>query len=907
MKFSCFRLALVVAGCASLSAHQAGAAAVSSKPLTDPHDRLPLGFEPNLGQTSKQVQWLARGPSYTLFLAGNDAVLEMNATTPPGRPGEPPTIRSSALRMNLVRATKAEPANGERPLAGKANYFTGKDATKWQRDVPTYGQVRLHDVYPGIDLLYHGRQGRLEYDFVVAAGADPSVIRLRFDGAKPALAANGDLKLPVADKEVRFDRPVAYQVKDGVRQPVDSRFTIAMNQQVSFKLGAYDVRRELIIDPTLIFLGALGTGDQQSVPNGMAVNAAGEIILTGITNDLTFPTTTGALQTSCQTYSTAAAAAHYVRCGASSASSAFVTKISADGTSLVYSTYLHGGGGAEYGESVAVDAAGDAYLLGATSSSDFPITTDAYETLCQPYYPMVGVSNPPNFGARTAECDNMANGGGTEYTVNGPVLFVAKLNPGGSALLYSTFFGGSMAVLPVALALDSANNIYFSGYVQNALAASGIYPNTSNIQFPVTAGAYQSVGTGLEAATLSKLSADGHTLLYSTLLGVTDPTFFATTQPFALAVGPNGMAYLGGMTLASKFPTTFGAIRTSCVTSATAADCVKNTGFLSAFDTTKMGDASLVYSTFIGGTEVAGSNSPMQQVLGLAADSANNVYVTGNTAAIDFPTTPGAYQTTCGHANPGNQCAAAFLSKVNPTGSAFVWSTYLGGTSASPVSTQGNAVALDAQGRVYLYGLSQDGGGDFPVVNPLQAYFGGSKVFVAAFSADASQLMFATRFGNTSAAAVSSEQPIANNGIAVDPSGNIYFAGYTSGGGGFVTTAGAYSTTATGGFNRGFFAKVSPMDATPSPDAGASDAASDAASLDAAEMDAANPDATSVDATVDLGGADAGVRKSSSGGCGCSMSDRERSPAAGAFLSLAVLAMVRRRRRAQTLRGRGMS
>ena len=841
-------------------------------------DKLPLSFEPNVGQTSKAVQWLARGPSYTLFLTGHDAVLELSAITSARGPGERPAIRAAALRMRLVGAKLPEGVTPAEPLPGTANYFSGKDASGWQRNVPTFGQVRLRQVYPGIDLVYYGRQGRLEYDFVVAAGADASAIRLKFEGALTKLAANGDLELPLAEKEVRFGKPVAYQMKEGVREPVDGSFVVDKKRQVTFKLGTYDTHRELIIDPALMFLGTLGTGDQQTVPNGMAVDAAGEIILTGVTNDLTFPTTTGALQTSCRTYSAAATAASYTRCGASSASSGFVTKISADGKSVVYSTYLHGGGGAEYGEAVVADAAGDAYVLGATSSNDFPVTADAYEAFCQPNYPEIGISNPAVYGPETSQCDNNANGGGTEYTVNGPVLFVAKLNPAGSALLYSTFVGGSMAVLPVALALDDAANIYFTGYLQNALSAANAYPNSSNIQFPVTTGAYQSVGVGLQAATLSKLSADGHTLLYSTLLGVTDPnTFFANSQPLALAVGPNGKAYLGGITLASEFPTTPGAIRTTCVTSATAPDCVKYTGFLSAFDTTKSGAASLVYSTFLGGTEVAGSNTPMQQVLGLAADSANNVYVTGVTTAVDFPTTAGVYQPTCGHANAANQCNAAFLSKVNPTGSAFLWSTYLGGTGANPVTTQGNAVTLDAEGHVYVYGLSQDGGGDFPTVNPIQAYFGGNKLFIAAFSADATQLIFATRFGNTSTAAVSSEQPIANNGIAVDTTGNVYFAGYTNAGGGLTPTAGTYSTAATAGFNRGFFGKISPvLVATPKADGGTTDG-----SADAAHLDGGNPD---------------GGRKPSSGGCGCDVSSAPSSAMALGLLCLTVLATSRRRR-----------
>jgi beta-lactam-binding protein with PASTA domain len=804
-------LICLLPGRASSAAKPDSPASKASKRVSVSYGKLPLSFEPNLGQTAKEVQWLARGPEYTLYLTGPDAVLQLNAILPAAKPGEPLTINSSALRMNLLGAKAAEREGGEEPEQGKANYFTGNDPTKWQRDVPMYAKVHMQGVYPGVDLKYYGHRGELEYDFVVSPGADASAIRLRFDGAKPTLAANGDLVLPVeGGPEVRFDKPVIYQWKDGVRQPVDGSFVVADNHQVSFKLGAYDHSRELTIDPTLLFLGTLGTGNQQSVPNGMAVDVAGEIILTGITNDLTFPTTADALQPIC-TNSSAIFNANYHRCGPSSASSGFVTKISADGTELIYSTYLHGLSGQEYGDAVAADTSGDAYILGMTSSNDFPITGDAIQTLCQPVYATTLLGVPT--GSAFASCDGNFAGGGTEFVYQGPTLFIAKLDPTGSTLLYSTFFGGTIPTYPVALALDSSNNIYFASYLQNAEPANDVYPSAGAIAFPVTSSAYQSSGVGVQSATLSKLSADGHTLLYSTLMGgITTNTFFGYTQPLALAVGQNGLAYIGGITLTSEFPTTLGAVKPNCVgNTPDNGDCIGYTAFLSAFDTTQSGSASLAYSTYIGGTETAAGNTVQNQVNGLIADSFNNVYVAGSTTRIDYPTTAGAYQTTCGHFNAGNTCSAAFLSKINPTGTGYIWSTYFGGTSANPAPATGNAVALDAQGLVYLYGMSQDGGGDIPTVNPLQAYFGGNKLFIAAFSPDASTLLFGTRLGNTSTTTTSSEDPIANNGIGVDAEGNIYFAGQTNDNGSMPTTPGTYATTATAGFNRGFFGKISPV------------------------------------------------------------------------------------------------
>jgi hypothetical protein len=780
------------------------------------YGQLPLSFEANRGQTSSNVQWLARGPEYTLFLTGNDAVLQMNRIVAGKRgaanPEElKPSISSSVVRMSLLGAGTSLQTTGEDLQSGKANYFTGNDPAKWQRDVPMYGKVQMQGVYPGVALAYYGHRGELEYDFVVAPGADASAINLRFDGAKPALAANGDLVLPVeGGPEVRFNKPVVYQMKDGARQPVEGSFVIADNKagvQISFHLGAYDHSRELVIDPKLLFVGTLGTGNYETQANGMAVDAAGEIFLTGVTADLAFPTTSGALQPTCPAMSPVSAQNGYARCGGGYLSSGFVTKISADGTSLLYSTYLHGLSGGESGQSIAADAAGDAYVLGATSSNDFPVTPNAYEAYCLPHYEMNGCCSLASPLTAVSGCDAYNSSG--EYGVGGPSLFISKLNPSGSALLYSTFFDGSNASYPVGIALDSSNNIYFSGYESSAQSANNVYPFNATIQFPVTANAYQQVGVGMPAATLSELSANGQTLLYSTFLGTLGTTsYFASTQPLAMTIGPNGMAYVGGITYASGFPTTPGSVKPACVVSSgNSENCQGFTGFVSAFDTTKAGAASLAYSTFIGGDETPGSNIPMNQVNALAADSSNNLYVAGNTYAYDYPTTPGVYQPACGHTNSANECSTAFVSKIDPTGSAYVWSTFYGGTSANPPNESASGVQVDAAGRVYLYGLSN--GGDLPQVNPVEPWYGNNEIFIATLSADATQLLFGTYFGNPT---FGGAQPIPSNGIVLDAAGNIYFAGSDNPGSGWTSsTPGTYSDPITGGWNITFFGKISPV------------------------------------------------------------------------------------------------
>ncbi len=793
------------------------------------YGQLPLSFEPNRGQTSANVQWLSRGPEYTLFLAGDDAVLEMNKIVPADRGAHNPaelraSMSSSVLRMSLLGGRAAERTTAEEPQSGKANYFAGNDPAKWQQDVPMFGKVRMQGVYAGVDLVYYGHRGELEYDFVVAPGADASAIKLHFDGAEPKLAANGDLVLPVeGGPEVRFNKPVAYQMMDGVRQPVEGSFVIADSKaggQIGFKLGAYDHSRELVIDPTLLFVGALGTGNFETQANGMAVDSTGEIILTGLTGDVNFPVTAGALQTVCNQYSAPFAANNFTRCGNELYNgSAFVTKISADGTSLVYSTYLHGLSGLESGQAVAADAAGDAIVLGQTGSDDFPVTADAYQSICMPYYYPIGVlgGNPSDFYQPAAEhCDGYFAGGGTEWVSGGPTLFIAKLNPTGSALIYSTFFGGTNPTYPTSLALDSSDNIYFTSYLQGAEATNNIYPQNGNIQFPVTANAFQSApATNTpQAATLSELSADGHTLLYSTFIAATSPSNPAWVQPLSLAVAPNGIAYVGGWTYSDAFPTTPGSVRPACVDSSVYNGgnengfCEGYTGWLAAFDTTQSGSASLMYGTYIGGPEIPTGNSAQNQVLGLAADSQNDIFVTGLTLSPNYPTTIGAYQTACVGTTVCNQ--TAFLTKIDPTGSKYLWSTYFGGIHGSS-GGYGTAIGFDAKNDVYLFGYNSNYGFDLPLVNPIEPIpYGASYAFLATFSSDGSQLLFSTPLGSqlTTGANV---YPVPNNGMALDGNGNIYFSAYGSDSGNFVTTPGTYATMVAGGGPRSYFGKISPV------------------------------------------------------------------------------------------------
>ena len=785
------------------------------------YDQLPLSFEPNVGQTSRQVQWLSRGPEYTLFLAGPDAVLELSKAVPAAKPGGSAKIDTTALRMDLLGGNLAPSSTGEEPQIGKVNYFTGNNRAQWHSDVSLYGRVLLHQVYPGIDLAYYGHQGQLEYDFIVAPGADASTIRVRFDGARPQLAANGDLVLGVNGNEVRFHQPVVYQIVDGQRHPVEGAFQMAKNGDVSFHLGPYDPGRELVIDPTLVYTGTFGTASENDAPAGMAVDSKGELIITGTTNDLNFPATSGAYQTSCGPVSATDTANGIIRCAVgneSSMSSAYVMKLSADGTQLVYATYLHGITGWEKGAAVQADAAGNAVVIGQTASADFPLVNAPaipQMSLCQPHIPTGG-------GAAVQTCSGYFDGGGTEWTIQGPSGFISKLSADGSGLLYSAFMGFSGTTYPQSLALDASGNMYMLSQVNNA----DPNPNPSNsgeVFYPTTSTAFQTAGVGDYETALTVLSADGQTLMYSTIFGETEPvangcgSCLSGTVPSSVAVGQSGTVFIAGETSAGTLPVTTGTVQTSCIL-AKLSQCTDNAGYVAAFDITKSGAASLEWATYVSGPDNP-NTAVSTQLNAIAADANNNVYLTGYTTDGLFPITKGAYASTCpiDTRSGANFCDnAVFVSKLNSTGTAYTWSTFIAPTQGASSSATSNAIALDAQNNVYVYGDS--GALNIPAVNPLTQYpdnWYQPYPFLTVLNPTGTNLLFSSQIAPSNY--VSSMQ----NGLALDSARNIYMVGNTQGGQSlFVgsttltswpTTKGTYSTAITGTGAIPFFAKVAAL------------------------------------------------------------------------------------------------
>src|SRR5438046_915685 len=544
-------------------------AAAAEARVSQSYGKLPLDFEANQGQTHQDVRSLARGAGYSLYLTAGEAVLVLTKPNPdakrdlrstPERRGTQPRGTPVVVRMSLVGAAPKPPVSGLDELPGKANYLIGKDPAKWRTNVPTYAKVHYRAVYPGIDLVYYGNQRQLEYDFVVAPGADPNRIVLGFQGAERLeINAEGELVLHAAGEVIRQRVPVIYQEINGVRTKIEGRYVLKDAHRVGFQVAAYDQNRPLVIDPTLVYATYLGSSGWD-YGSGIAVDAAGSAYVTGSTSSADFPTA-NALQ---------AAKAGF--------QNAFVTKLNPTGSALVYSTYL-GGSGGDGGTGIAVDTAGNAYVTGSTRSIDFPTV------------------NPLQ----------AAYGGDGD-------AFVSKLDAAGSALLYSTYLGGSGSDAGCGIAVDTCGNAYVTG-------------ETRSTDLPTTPGAIQTTYGGscmtcVGDAFVTKLDATGSALVYSTYLGGS-----SGDEGLGIAVDAAGSAYVTGGTGSADFPTTAGAFQTTYG---------GGDAFVTKLNAT---GTALVYSTYLGGSRGDGG-------FGIAVDAAGSAYVTGSTNSTDFPTTPGAIQTT---------------------------------------------------------------------------------------------------------------------------------------------------------------------------------------------------------------------------------------------------------------------
>jgi uncharacterized repeat protein (TIGR01451 family) len=428
----------------------------ASARLAEGYGKLPLRFEVNRGQTSPRVKFLARGSGYTLFLAESGAVLRLRD--------------AGTLRLTLEGANRKPVVSGVEELPGRSNYLLGADARAWRTGVEAFGKVKYESVYKGIDAVYYGRQGQLEYDFVVAPGADPGRIKLRFDGARGTrVDENGDLVIEAEGGDVRQQRPVAYQEFDDGRREVAAGYALDARGRVRFELGDYDRTRALVIDPVLIYSSYLGGADADQGAS-IAVDAAGSAYVVGTTASTDFPTS-NALQSSKSDFN-----------------DAFVVKLSPDGKSLVYATYL-GGNGDDFGAAVAVDTGGNAYVGGLTGSGSFPTTPGAFQTAKE------GLSD----------------------------AFLAKLNPTGTALVYSTYIGGNGVEQVNSIAVDAAGAAHVAGRTDSFnftrfpianRAGSPAYSSTNG------GASWGASSAGLTASTVSDFAVAGSNVYAASNFGV---------------------------------------------------------------------------------------------------------------------------------------------------------------------------------------------------------------------------------------------------------------------------------------------------------------------------------------------------------------------------------------------------
>jgi len=681
------------------------------------YGKLPLSFEVNRGQADRRVKFLSRGSGYSLFLTPTETVLALHepGSRNIGHPAEvlstltereaqqtPPTV----LRMKLVGANRTPQISGVEQRTGKSNYFIGNDPKKWRTNVPNYTKVRYRNVYAGVDVVYYGNQRQLEHDFIVAPGADPQAILLAFYGAeRMQVDAQGDLVLQASEGEVRLLKPVVYQQAGGVRQEIAASYLLKDNNQVGFEVASYDRAKPLIIDPVLVYSTYLGgTGGDLGI--GIAVDREGNAYVTGGTNSSDFPgTSTSTIQPSF-----------------GGGEDAFVSKLNEDGTALVYSTYL-GGTGTDRGFGIAVDREGNAYVTGFTASPNFPGTStstiqstlggggvDAFvsklnedgSVLVYSTY-LGGTGTDQGFGiavdrqgnAYVTGATNSSNFPGTSTSTIQPTFggsgdaFVSKLNGDGTALIYSTYLGGSGGDQGNGIAVDREGNAYVTGFT-----SSTNFPGTSTSTIQPTNG-------GGGDAFVSKLNEDGSALVYSTYLGGT-----GNDQGFGIAVDREGSAYVTGFTSSTNFP-------------GTSTSTIQPTfgGGGDAFVSKLNEDGTaLVYSTYLGG-------SGFDLGFGIAVDRKGNAYVTGQTASPNFPTKNALQPSNGGDVD-------AFVSKLNEDGTALVYSTYLGSSGFD----QALGIAVDREGNAYVTG--QTTSPNFPTKHPLQPTFagGGTDAFVSKIS-----------------------------------------------------------------------------------------------------------------------------------------------------------------------------
>ncbi|HXK11047.1 MAG TPA: SBBP repeat-containing protein [Vicinamibacteria bacterium] len=665
--------------------------------------KLPLRFESNEGQADARVRFLARGPGYGLLLASSEIVLLLDQapsaapdpSTGPARPRPAPRGRS-VLRMRFAAARPKPETEGVDELPAKSNYFLGNDPKRWRSGVRQYGRVVYRGLWKGVELTFYGTtQGQLECDFAVLPGGDPRAIRLAFEGALGLrLDGEGHLVIRTGAGEVVLQRPLAYQEVNGVREVRRGSWVLRGRKRVGFRIEAYDKRTALVIDPVLVYSTYLG-GHLDEGASAIAVDGAGNAYLTGWTSSIDLPMAGMPFQ------------------GAlAGLSDAFVAKLSPT-AGLVYSTYL-GGSGTDYGAGIVVDAAGNAYVTGETTSTNFPTTGppfqaanagghDAFVAKLSPtanlvYSTYLGGKGYDVGWAISVDASGDAYVTGTTDSTDFPMIgspfqaapgggfdaFVAKLGPG-SNLVYSSYLGGLGEDGGFGIAVDASGNACVTG-------------STTSADFPTAGPPFQASNGGSTDAFVSKLSPTSG-LVYSTYLGGA-----GDEAGSAIAVDATGTAYVAGETSSADFPTAGHPFQGSL------------RGDHDAF-VVKLGPTStLVYSTYLGG-------SGFDSATGIATDGTGDAYVVGATDSPDFPMAGRPFQPLLAGGFD------AFVARLD-SASGVVDSTYLGGSK----DDGGGAIALDAARNIYVTGTTLSS--NFPTAGtPFQSAAAGDKeVFLVEFA-----------------------------------------------------------------------------------------------------------------------------------------------------------------------------
>jgi len=716
------------------------------------YGKLPLYFIQNDGQINEKVRFYEKGSGHTIFFTERGVSLSLtsgqeqeatnrksedrNQNQDTSRTSVPLVSKGSNGKMEKM-AGKFEIQNPNFQLVkliplgankhpeiieeglqkGKVNYLIGNKPAKWKTNIPTYQDVVYKDIYKNIDMKFYGNNHQLEYDIIVKPGANPSHIKLAYEGIEDLrVTEERNMEMYLKEGKIIQKKPYIYQEIGGKRVEVEGRFNIVTRGKkqegrysslknpkskiqnpkfvFGFHVASYDKRYPLVIDPVLVYSTYLG-GSSLDRGYDIAVDTSGNAYVTGLTESTNFPTDSSISDS-------------YAGNG-----DVFVTKIDASGGSLVYSTYI-GGTGYDYGSSIAVDSSGNVYISGGTGSSDFPTVAAIYENHAGGDYDAfiskidasgssliystylgggstdrgndiaVDTSGNTYIAGYTSSTDFPAAGAIYESNAGPPSAFVAKINASGNSLVYSTYLGGNALDSGSNIDVDNSGNVYITGY-------------TESDDFPMVAPIFGSYAGGGDAF-ITKINASGSSLVYSTYLGGS----LRDGSHGVIVVDNSGNAYISGGTESNDFPTASALYESYAGGSSDA--------FITKIDAS---GSSLFYSTYLGG-------SGYDRINAFAVDTDGNAYVAGFTNSTDFPVVAALYE------NYEGGLSDVFIAKIDNSGSNLVYSTYLGGNDIDDAY----GIAIDTAGNAYVTGRTYSE--DYSTFNPIYAdYSGGGDVFVA--------------------------------------------------------------------------------------------------------------------------------------------------------------------------------